>query len=204
MRVIVPLDAGSTRCSVSPAMFCFASLGILIAAPCVCSDPAPVVLNSIVFPVAADAALAAGPDGLDFWVGTWDCVGRSKIPGKDGWSETKCANRIEKILGDKVIHENFENAGYAGQSWSVYNVQTKQWHQTWVDSQGAYIDLFGGLEKDKMILRTVVNPKKPKAFNRMVFSDITKNSFNWRWEGTKDGGKTWTTQWILDYKRRPA
>jgi hypothetical protein len=36
----------------------------------------------------------------------------------------------------------------------------------------------------------------------MVFTDVKRDSFNWRWEATTDGGKTWTLAWRLAYKRK--
>ena len=36
----------------------------------------------------------------------------------------------------------------------------------------------------------------------MVFKNITHDEFDWSWEGSKDGGKTWTVVWPIHYKRK--
>ncbi|WP_144241012.1 hypothetical protein [Fimbriimonas ginsengisoli] len=139
---------------------------------------------------------------LDFWVGNWDAVGRSLNPDGKTWSQTKAENRIERVLGDKVVQESFTMGTFAGQSWSVYAPKAKIWRQTWVDNQGGYIDLVGGMENGHMVLHTIPQKAKPKLANRMIFQDITPQAFTWRWESTKDGGKNWQLQWELKYTRR--
>jgi hypothetical protein len=41
-----------------------------------------------------------------------------------------------------------------------------------------------------------------KIMQRMVFKNITPNSFDWSWEASKDGGKTWQVQWPIKYTRK--
>src|SRR5215213_10042444 len=84
---------------------------------------------------------------FDFWIGEWTAT----------WSDTLHAtNRIEKMFGNCTVHENFSDPklNYLGQSWSVYNANYKQWQQTWVDNNGGYIHLTGGVVADSMILST--------------------------------------------------
>jgi hypothetical protein len=134
---------------------------------------------------------------FDFWVGEWDL----------SWSDTlKGSNSIKKEMNAKVIHENFNdpNTGFYGQSWSVYNPKMKVWQQTWVDNQGGYIVLNGNYENNKMILsteeKTLASGKK--VINRMIFYNITKESFDWNWENSEDGGLNWKLNWKIHYKRK--
>ena len=138
---------------------------------------------------------------FDFWVGDWVAT----------WGDTLHAtNRIEKIFGNCTLHENFSDTrlGFFGQSWSVYNGNSKQWQQTWVDNQGGYIALTGGMTGDSMVLttaeRTVPAKVSPtgKIVSRMVFYNIKSNSFDWSWEASTDGGKTWKNNWLIHYKRK--
>jgi hypothetical protein len=44
----------------------------------------------------------------------------------------------------------------------------------------------------QMILwREATRPDGSKGLQRMVFKNITPDHFDWSWEGSKDGGKTW-------------
>lgn len=141
---------------------------------------------------------------LDFWIGEWECSGRSRNkPGEDVWTNTAATNSVRKILGGKVIEENFKMAGFDGKSVSVYDQNSKQWRQTWVDSSGGYLVLTGGRRGDTFELKQVMGPKAPTGLQmRMVFTDIKAASFSWHWQRSNDAGKTWETQWTLAYTRK--
>ena len=138
---------------------------------------------------------------FDFWVGNWDL----------SWSDSlRGTNRIEKLYGNCTVHENFSDPknGYLGQSWSVYNSNFKIWQQTWIDSNGGYIHLTGGMSGDSMILKTTER-KVPnnisatgKLVNRMVYYNIKKDAFDWSWEASTDGGLTWKPNWQIHYTRK--
>jgi hypothetical protein len=137
---------------------------------------------------------------FDFWVGKWE-VTWNNPNGTTG----KAVNNIVKILDGKVIQENFVDpspGGLKGTSISVFNSQTKVWHQAWADNQGGYYDLEGGTENGIKYFRTKMREiNGQKSFQRMKFYNITPNSFTWDWESTSDGGQTWTLQWRLNYKK---
>ena len=40
------------------------------------------------------------------------------------------------------------------------------------------------------------------AMQKMVFYNISKNSLDWNWEGSKDKGKIWDVLWKIHYKRK--
>lgn len=137
---------------------------------------------------------------FDFWIGEWTCSGESIGPdGKK--SPTEGVNTIKRSFGGHVVEENFRMGQFHGMSMSVYDTKAKLWRQTWVDNQGSYIALTGEYRNGKMILTTIPKPKAPKSANRMVFYNIRPESFDWDWESTADGGKTWKLQWRLNYKR---
>jgi hypothetical protein len=138
---------------------------------------------------------------FDFWVGDWVA----------NWGDTlHGTNHVEKMFGNCAVHENFfdPHTNFFGQSWSVYNANYKMWQQTWVDSQGGYIALTGGMVGDSMVLTTAERavPTKisptGKIITRMVYYNIQPCSFDWSWEASTDGGKTWKQNWLIHYKRR--
>jgi hypothetical protein len=138
---------------------------------------------------------------FDFWVGDWVATWNDSLHG---------ANRIEKMFGNCTVHENFSIAAtnFLGQSWSVYNANYKQWLQTWVDSQGGYITLTGGMVGDSMVLTTAermvpqnISPTG-KIVSRMVYFNIKPDAFDWSWEASTDGGKTWKSNWLIHYSRK--
>lgn len=153
------------------------------------------------------AIMASGqatPDpakAMDFWVGEWECVGRSRTkPGEDDWSETKATNSIKSTLGGKVIEENFAMDGFNGRSWTVYNATKGVWQQTWVDDSGAYL-LFEGKVTDQSRELRLMNGR-PGNDMRMIWEDVTHEGFWWRWQLSTDSGAHWETQWELRYSRK--
>jgi len=134
---------------------------------------------------------------FDFWIGEWDLYSADTLTGH---------NSIYKIMDACTVQENFSNpkTGYIGKSWSVYNPLSKQWQQTWVDNQGGYIPLTGKFEEGKMTLTTPPRklPNGKEVISQMIFYNISKDSFDWDWQATQDGGATWKSSWKIHYVRK--
>src|SRR6266567_2569688 len=100
---------------------------------------------------------------FDFWLGDWNLTWNDTLHG---------TNHVEKIMGGCTVQENFNdpNVNYSGKSWSVYNSNYKMWQQTWVDDQGGYIDLTGGMMGDSMVLTTaeITVPTSISATGKMI------------------------------------
>ena len=130
---------------------------------------------------------------FDFWLGEWDVQW-----GEDG----KGANRIERIMDDKVIQENFSAPDMIGMSVSSYDADRGLWCQTWVDNSGSYLDFTGKFENGKMILSRNAIVKGQACRQRMAWYEIQDNKFEWNWERSDDEGKTWRVLWNIHYSRK--
>ena len=141
-------------------------------------------------------AMPSEASQFDFWLGDWD------VNWADGLSAT---NHIRKVLGDRVVQEDFDgerDAQLHGLSVSVCGMDGR-WRQTWVDNQGGYFALIGGPEGDDFVLTSYrVSDNTPAQ--RMVFTDIGAHSLTWRWQRTTDSGATWSDSWVIYYTRRPG
>lgn len=133
---------------------------------------------------------------FDFWLGKWDLIDNDTV---------KASNVITKEMDGCMIHERFNNPAknYKGESWSMYSPGLKKWQQTWVDNLGTYITLSGVFENGEMTLYTEPHTSNGmKTIKRMVYYNIKKDSFDWRWESSMDDGKTWQENWLIHYKRK--
>ena len=140
---------------------------------------------------------------MDFWVGNWN--GRSMVPDtsqESGWKIGQVQNTVNKILDGCVVEENFEGAAFSGKSYSTYSKQQKIWNQTWVDNSGGYLPFYGIFEEDKKIFQRDAVRNGNKFSSRMVFYNITEDSFIWDWERSTDEGKTWVLSWRIEYTRK--
>ena len=145
-------------------------------------------------PKPATAQLDAARQ-FDFWLGEWDCTW-----GEDG----RGTNSVYRDLGDKVIVESFDGRPtleYQGLSLSVYDGTAHRWKQTWVDSEGGYLDFVGGYENGVMDLRRETEVDGRTAVHRMLWHNIERDSFDWAWQRSDDGGQTWETLWAIGYTR---
>lgn len=129
---------------------------------------------------------------FDFWLGEWNVTW-----GEDGSG----TNRIERILGDKIIQEKFTGGDLHGLSFSAYDAERSVWCQTWVDNNGSYLDFTGKFEDGKMILSRDAIVRGEACKQRMVWYNIEAKQFDWNWERSDDGGETWRVLWQIKYKR---
>ena len=139
---------------------------------------------------------------FDFWVGSWE----GTWPGAKSGEVGHGTNNIARILDNCVVQENFsagDSGHLRGQSVSHYDAHSAKWKQTWVDNEGGYLDFTGEWKDGQMILsREAIGPNGVKSLQRMVYKNITASEFDWSWESSTDGGKTWTVQWPIHYKRK--
>lgn len=137
---------------------------------------------------------------LDFWIGEWDVTSSGAIAGE---------NRIERILGDCVIYENWTGAqGVSGKSFNIWDSTTKEWRQTWVDSSGTLTEYRGHFVDGTMAYLAeglIPGPdgKLTKTLQKMTFFD-QKGTVRQLGENSTDGGKTWTVAYDLLYTRKAA
>ncbi|MEO7840575.1 MAG: hypothetical protein ABIU06_14610 [Anaerolineales bacterium] len=130
---------------------------------------------------------------FDFWLGEWDVT----------WAEDgKGKNHILRIMDDRIIQENFSAPDLIGMSVSSYDAERKLWCQTWVDSNGSYLDFTGGFEDEKMTLSRDAIVRGQACKQRMVWFNIDANQFDWNWERSDDGGQSWRSLWEIKYTRR--
>lgn len=135
---------------------------------------------------------------FDFWIGEWEAYGPK---GKGGDS------KISLVLDSCVILEEWTSIqqGYAGKSFNTYNTATKMWQQTWVDNRGGLTEYNNSRwNKDTMIV-TTDNQKQANGswlIQRMTFTKLDNDKVQQHGENSTDGGKTWTTSFDLEYRRK--
>ena len=135
---------------------------------------------------------------FDFWLGDWDCTWY-----EDGL-EYVGTNSVYADLGGAVLVENFDgrpSLDFQGLSFSVYDRAAACWRQTWVDSEGSYLDFAGSFENGVMELRRSGEVDGAPALFRMRWENIEADAFDWSWQRSVDGGETWVSLWEIEYRR---
>ena len=154
-------------------------------------------------PAAAEAPGCDSPEArqFDFWLGDWDLT-----YVQDG-RESHSRNHVTRILDGCVVLEEFTGAPGVkldGRSVSTFDRATSQWKQTWVDNSAAYLDFTGGMADGRMVLSRRAERGGKRFLQRMVFQDIQRDRLKWLWQRSDDEGRTWSTQWEIDYRRAGA
>lgn len=135
-----------------------------------------------------------GSAAFDFWIGEWDCV----------FEGGHAVNAITRDFEGHVLTERFAMDSprqWQGTSVSVYSPDLDLWQQTWVDQGGSYWHFVGRLVDGDPAFATPGPVDGHQLFKRMVFSGITADAFDWRWESSPDG-EQWTENWAIAYTRR--
>src|SRR6266481_3532319 len=137
---------------------------------------------------------------FDFWLGEWRVVTtQGETPAGD--------SKIELILGDCVIQENWTsggNVGYSGKSYNIYNAALKRWEQYWVDNAGGNIFFYGGLKDGVMDYWTDQIPQSDgKRLKRhLQFIKLGPDTVRQFTRGSNDDGKTWFVEYDFTYNRK--
>lgn len=145
---------------------------------------------------------------FDFWIGDWDVTLR--VQQSDGtWKDQhKAEDRVYSILDGKAILELWSEGkeGINGYSLRYYNPAKKKW-DLWLNWAGKNRSGTHGLEGEFRNGRGefFAERKQPDGSDRITrytFSDITPNSLRWDDGYSTDGGKTWSSNWIMEFSRK--
>ena len=135
---------------------------------------------------------------FDFWVGEWNVV-------TTAGEKPAGTSRIERILNDCVILENWSSAGhpYQGKSYNTYNVSLKRWEQFWVDNSQGMVHFYGELKNGVMDYYTDEIPQADgtKLKRHLEFIPLGLDKVRQVSHGSTDGGKTWQPEYDFTYKR---
>lgn len=138
---------------------------------------------------------------LDFWVGDWEVFGGPAADAK------KSADvLIEKVLSDCALHEVWDSQRDSGdgRGLATYNRLTGKWNYFWVSGGGSTSDFVGTLIDPKQMRFVIEQPtasggKRLRHWTLFAMPDGRVRELS---VGTEDGGKTWTTEYDLYWKRK--
>jgi tetratricopeptide (TPR) repeat protein len=132
---------------------------------------------------------------FDFWVGEWDVQNNGQKAG---------TNRIERILDGCVLLENWTSGlGGTGKSFNFYDASTRRWQQTWVDSTGNVLNLYGEFKENALRFSGETRSQNgARTLHRLTFFNLGPDRVRQFWEQSTDDGKTWNVVWDGTYTRK--
>ena len=158
-----------------------------------------------------DKAAPTGAHDFDFEYGRWQVHHRVKRADSGEWYEFDgtCSDRALADGSANVEEHLFHRpAGDAyGIALRAYDAKTAQLAIWWVDGRdphgtldppvkGSFVDGVGTFYSD------YVDHGKPMRV-RYIWSHVTSQTARWEQALTGDRGKTWATNWIMEFQRMP-
>ncbi|MDX1577147.1 MAG: hypothetical protein R3266_01630 [Gemmatimonadota bacterium] len=142
---------------------------------------------------------------FDFWVGEWE-VNLRTFQTDLTWRDTHRATaRIYPILHGKAVLELWAAPDIVGFSLRYYDTSKERW-VLWLnwpgENRSGSSSLEGGFRHGRGdFYATRVDAEGNERLSRFSFNDITATSLRWDDAYSRDGGKTWTHSWIMEWTR---
>jgi hypothetical protein len=159
-------------------------------------------------PQAADTR-RSGVHDFDFQAGDWRVHHRVKRPADSQWEEFDGTSSNRSLMdGAANVEDNtfYRPSGVTrGVALRAYDPKTGEWAIWWIDGRnplgaldppvkGRFIDGVGTFYSDG-----ILNGKPTRT--RFIWSHITATSARWEQAYSSDSGKTWETNWIMEFQR---
>lgn len=149
---------------------------------------------------------------FDFLVGDWRVHHRklkARLAGSNAWLEFEGTCSMRKLMdGWANVDDNVLNVpgnSYRGVGLRSYDPKSGMWAIWWLDGR----DPFGNLDPPVKghFVNGVGTFYADDTFNgkpvrvRYEWSHITANTARWEQAFSPDGGKTWETNWTMEFQR---
>ena len=147
---------------------------------------------------------------FDFWMGKWDVRNRRlvrRLAGSNEWDEfdSKVAARpLPGGLGNEDVFCTTYGGGFVGMSFRFVDPETGQWSIYWADSRRPGLldpPVIGSFSGDTGMFEGEDTFDTRPIRVRLIWSRVTTATARWEQAFSDDGGKTWETNWIMDFTR---
>lgn len=151
-----------------------------------------------------------GRNDFDFLIGTWKIHHRrlvERLKGCTDWEEFDGDTVDRKILNgignmdENILHR--KTGSIHAISLRLFNPESKEWSIHWSTHLTGTLDvpMIGGFKDEIGEFYSQEVFEGQHIYNRFIWSNITENSCQWEQAFSTDGGKTWETNWIMEFER---
>ena len=151
-----------------------------------------------------------GRNDFDFLIGTWKVHHRrlkERLNGCTEWEEFTGDTVDRKILeglgnmDENIIHRS--TGPIHAISLRLFNSQTREWSIYWSTNLTGTLDvpMIGGFEDGRGEFYSQEVFEGRHIYNRFIWSKITVNACQWEQAFSADGGKSWETNWVMEFER---
>jgi hypothetical protein len=147
---------------------------------------------------------------FDFIIGSWKVHNRrlkQRLKGSDSWEEFEGRVVARKIWGGAANVDEYDaespSGRIRGMTVRLYNPQSQQWSLYWGNHANGVLDtpMIGGFKDGRGEFYDQEMFEGRSIYVRFIWSNITANTARWEQAFSPDGGKTWETNWIMEFTR---
>lgn len=151
-----------------------------------------------------------GRNDFDFLIGTWKVHHRTlkkRLNGSTDWNEFEGDTVSSKILNGLGIMDHSILHAQTGpvhaMALRLFNPASKEWSIYWSTDRTGILDVpvIGGFKDGRGEFYSQEIFEGRHIYSRFIWSKITANSCQWEQAFSEDGGKTWETNWIMEFER---
>ena len=151
-----------------------------------------------------------GRNDFDFLMGTWKVHHRmlkDRLKGSEEWIEFEGETVARKILNgignldDNLIH--MRTGPVHAITLRLFNPASGEWSIYWSTDRTGILDVpvIGGFKDGVGEFYSHEIFEGRHIYSRFIWSKVTAKSCQWEQAFSEDGGKTWETNWVMEFER---
>ena len=151
-----------------------------------------------------------GRNDFDFLIGSWKVHHRrlvERLKESVDWEEFEGDTVDRKILDglgnmdENILHRN--TGPLHAISLRLFDPGSREWSIFWSTNLTGTMDvpMIGGFKGGRGEFYSQEVFDGQHIYNRFIWSKITANACQWEQAFSTDGGKTWETNWIMEFER---
>jgi len=151
-----------------------------------------------------------GRHDFDFWMGSWKvhnrCL-RERLEGSTDWVEfdaTSTARPLLGVLGNEDEFRTDHDGGFIGMSFRFFDPETRLWSIYWADSRRpGKLDppVVGSFNGDTGSFEGADTLRRKPVLVKFDWAGVTTPTPRWEQSFSDDGGKSWETNWVMEFTR---
>jgi len=151
-----------------------------------------------------------GRNDFDFLMGTWKVRHRmlkDRLKGSEEWIEFEGDTVARKILNgignldNNLIH--MKTGPVHAITLRLFNPTSREWSIYWSTDRTGILDVpvIGGFKDGVGQFYSQEVFEGRHIYSRFIWSKITATACQWEQAFSEDGGKTWETNWVMEFER---
>jgi hypothetical protein len=148
---------------------------------------------------------------FDFFIGKWKVHNRKlkeRLKGSTAWEEFEGTVVARHIWGGKANTDEYEadspSGHIQGMTLRLFDPKSRQWSLYWSNSSTGHLEkpMIGEFKDGLGEFYDQEMYEGKSIYVRFLWSGLTENSCRWEQAFSADGGKTWETNWIMQFERQ--